>query len=133
MFIAVGIAVPLIHERDWARLLRTAASAAVVTFGLYFFSYGVNALKPLPAASGRVISPSFWRLFQIVGDHLATPATINTLISVLWPLLLLALAWYLYNLMSPDVPAVVAATCALTFAGCWSPRGRCPGTPRWRG
>ena len=32
------------------------------------------------------------------------------------PPLLLLLAWYLYNRLSPDVPAVVAATCALTFA-----------------
>ncbi len=118
VFVALGIAVPLIRERDWARLLRTAAAAAVVTFGLYFFSYGLNALRPLPKASGRVISPSFWRLFQIIGDHLdpGNPAAINTLIGVLWPPLLLALAWYLYNRLSPDVPAVLAATCALTFA-----------------
>ncbi len=115
-FVALGIAVPLIRERSWARLLRTAAAAAVTAFGLYFFTYGVTALKPLPQASGRVISPSFWWLFQKIGDHLASPATINALIGVLWPLLLLALAWYLYNRLSPDVPAVLAATCALTFA-----------------
>jgi hypothetical protein len=115
-FVALGIAVPLIRERDWVRLLRTAAVAAVVTFCLYFFTYGVNALKPLPAASARVISPSFWWLFQLIGDHLASKATINTLTGVLWPLFLLALAWYLYNRLSPDVPAVLAATCALTFA-----------------
>jgi hypothetical protein len=115
-FVALGIAVPLIRERDWARLFRTAAAAAVVTFGLYFFTYGLNALRPLPAASSRVISPSFWWLFQLIGDHLASKATINALIGVLWPLLLLALAWYLYNRLSPDVPAVLAATCALTFA-----------------
>jgi hypothetical protein len=115
-FVALGIAVPLIRERAWARLFRTAGFAAVATFCLYFFTYGVNALRPLPEASGRVISPSFWRLFQIVGDHFATPATINTLIGALWPLLLLLLAWYLYNRLSPDVPAVLAATCALTFA-----------------
>jgi hypothetical protein len=66
-FVALGIAVPLIRERAWVRLLRTAATTAVVTFGLYFFTYGLNALRPLPQASGRVISPSFWRLFQIIG------------------------------------------------------------------
>jgi hypothetical protein len=115
-FVALGIAVPLIRERDWARLLRIAAVSAVVIFALYFFTYGVNALKPLPNASSRVISPSFWRLFQIAGDHFASAATINTLIGILWPLALLALAWYLYNRLSPDVPAVLAATCALTFA-----------------
>ena len=76
MFVALGIAVPLIRDRAWVRLLRTAAVAAVATFGLYFFSYGADALKPLPKASARVISPSFWRLFQIIGHHLdpANPA-----------------------------------------------------------
>jgi hypothetical protein len=118
VFVALGIAVPLIRMRSWTRVLRTAAAAAVVAFALYFFSYGLNALRPLPSASGRIISPSFWRLFQIIGDHLdpGNPAATNTLIGLLWPPLLLLLAWYLYNRLSPDVPAVLAATCALTFA-----------------
>jgi hypothetical protein len=117
-FVGLGIAVPLIREREWARLLRTGAVAAAVAFGLYFFSYGLDALKPLPQASGQVISPSLWRLFQIVGFNLdpGNHAATNMLISVLWPPLLLAIAWYLYNRLSPDVPAVLAATCALTFA-----------------
>jgi len=118
VFIALGIAVPLIRERAWARLLRTGAVAAVTTFGLYFFSYGWSALKPLPNASARVITPSFWQLFRYIGHHLdpANPSATSTLIGVLWPPLLLVLAWYLYNRLSPDVPAVLAATCALTFA-----------------
>ena len=117
-FVALGIAVPLIRERAWARMLRTAVAGAVTAFALYFFTYGLDALKPLPNASGRVISPSIWRLFQIIGDHLdpGNPAATSALIGVLWPPLLLALAWYLYNRLSPDVPAVLAATCALTFA-----------------
>ena len=115
-FVALGIAVPLIRERDWARLLRIAGFAAVATFCLYFFTYGVNALRPLPEASARVITPSFWRLFQFIGDQVAGEGTVNALMGVLWPLLLLLLAWYLYNRLSPDVPAVLAATCALTFA-----------------
>jgi hypothetical protein len=117
-FIALGIAVPLIRERSWARLVRTAAVAAVATGALYYFSYGTSALKPLPDASTRVITPSIWRLFQSIGDHLdpADPQATSTLMGVLWPLLMLALAWYLYNRLSPDVPAVLAATCALTFA-----------------
>jgi hypothetical protein len=118
VFIALGIAVPLIRERAWARLLRTGAVAAVATFGLYFLSYGADALKPLPNASTRVISPSIWRLIEMAGHHLdpANPAATSTLIGALWPPLFLALAWYLYNRLSPDVPAVLAATCALTFA-----------------
>ena len=118
VFVGLGIAVPLIRERAWARLLRTGAAAAVVTFGLYFFSYGLEALKPLPEVSTRVISPSIWKLIEITGHHLdpANPSATSTLIGALWPPLLLALAWYLYNRLSPDVPAVLAATCALTFA-----------------
>jgi hypothetical protein len=117
-FVGLGIAVPLIRERAWVRLLRTGAAAAVVTFGLYYFSYGLDALKPLPKASTWVISPSIWRLVQIIGRHLdpANPSATSTLIGMLWPPLLLVLAWYLYNRLSPDVPAVLAATCALTFA-----------------
>src|SRR5260370_39277847 len=53
-----------------------------------------------------------------MGDHLdpGNPSATSTLIGVLWPPLLLALAWYLYNRLSPDVSPVLAATCALTFA-----------------
>jgi len=118
VFIGLGIAVPLIRERSWARVLRTAIAAGVATVGLYYFSYGLDALKTLPDASTRVISPSIWQLVQVIGDHLdpANPGATSTLIGVLWPPLLLALAWYLYNRLSPDVPAVLAATCALTFA-----------------
>ena len=117
-FVGLGIAVPLIRERAWMRLLRIGAAAAAVTLGLYYFSYGLGALKPLPQASRWVIAPSIWRLVQMASHHfhLMSPSATSTLIGVLWPPLLLALAWYLYNRLSPDVPAVLAATCALTFA-----------------
>ena len=35
-FVAVAIAIPLIHDRAWARLARTAVVAALTTFGLYY-------------------------------------------------------------------------------------------------
>jgi hypothetical protein len=118
IFVALGIAVPLIRERDWTRLLRTGAFAGVATFGLYSLSYGLSALKATWTGADRVISPSFWQLYQMVAHHVypGHDAAVNTLMGLLWPPLLLALAWYLYNRLSPDVPAVLAATCALTFA-----------------
>ena len=75
---------------------------------------------PLSKASTWVISPTVWRLVQEIGK-LIDPSThaqalVTTMIGFAWPPLMLALAWYLYNRLSPDVPAVVAATCALTFA-----------------
>jgi hypothetical protein len=113
IFVALGIAIPLLHDRAWARLARIGSVAALTTLGLYYVSYGFGALKPLGKASTLVISPTVWRLVEgIFGSgHLVT-----TVIGFTWPPLMLALAWYLYNRLSPDVPTVVAATCALTFA-----------------
>jgi hypothetical protein len=112
-FVALGIAIPLVHDRAWARLARTAAVAAATTLGLYYFSYGFVALKPLGSASTMVISPTVWRAVEGI---FGTGHLVTTVIGFTWPPLMLALAWYLYNRLSPDVPTVVAATCALTFA-----------------
>ncbi len=48
------------------------------------------------------------------GNH--AEATVTSTFGFIWPPLMLLLAWYLYNRLSPDVPTVLAATCALTFA-----------------
>jgi hypothetical protein len=124
--VALGIAIPLLHDRAWARLIRIGLIAGLTTFGLYWFSYGLSALRPLWSASGMVISPTVWRGLQEIvslATRHASHATqlhdahvLNTIIGFAWPPLLLALAWYLYKRLSPDVPTVVAATCALTFA-----------------
>jgi hypothetical protein len=119
ILVALAIAIPLIHNRDWGRLLRVGAVAGVTTFGLYVFSYGINALKPLFSASQMVISPTIYRFIQMgvnhfYGKHAA--AMVTGTFGYLWLPLTLLLAWYLYKRLSPDVPTVVAATCALTFA-----------------
>jgi len=116
VFVGLGIAVPLIRQRAWARLARTGAVAVAATLGLYEFSYGLGALKPILNGSSLIISPSIWRLVQVLGHHYGATTLTSTLTDVLWPPLWLLLAWYLYNRLSPDVPAVLAATCALTFA-----------------
>jgi hypothetical protein len=118
-FVALAIAIPLIHDRAWTRLARTAVVAGVTTFGLYIFSYGLGALGLAFADSKLVISPTIWRLIQVTvqhyyGDH--AEATVTSAFGFIWWPLMLLLAWYLYNRLSPDVPTVVAATCALTFA-----------------
>jgi hypothetical protein len=118
-FVALAIAIPLLHDRAWVRLARTTAVALVATFCLYFFSYGATVLKPLREASTLVISPTLWRLVQVTVQHFfGRPAehTVTSVFGFIWPVLMLLLAWYLYNRLSPDVPTVVAATCALTFA-----------------
>ena len=118
IFVALGIAIPLMHDRAWARLARIGSIAALTTLGVYYFSYGFGALRPLGNASTLVISPTVWRLVQGLGGLVAPGSghLVTTMIGFAWPPLMLALAWYLYNRLSPDVPTVVAATCALTFA-----------------
>jgi hypothetical protein len=113
IFVALGIAIPMLHDRAWARLARIGVIAGLTTFGLYYFSYGLTALQPLGAASKMIISPTVWRgVEEIFGKG----QLVTTVIGFTWPPLMLALAWYLYKRLSPDVPTVVAATCALTFA-----------------
>jgi hypothetical protein len=119
IFVALGIAIPLIHDRRWARLARIAAVSVVTAFGLYFFTWGLSALRPTLSNAKLVISPSVWRLIQVTvqaawGSH--AEAVVSGFFGFAWPPLLLALAWYLYNRLSPDVPTVLAATCSLTFA-----------------
>ena len=63
-FVALGIAIPLLHDRAWGRLVRIGVIAGLTTFGLYYFSYGLIALRPLRHASSRVISPTIWRGVQ---------------------------------------------------------------------
>jgi hypothetical protein len=113
VLVALGIAIPLLHDRAWARLIRIGVIAGLTTFGLYYFSYGLSALRTLGHASGMVISPTIWRGVQEIFGH---GPMVSHIISFSWPPLMLALAWYLYKRLSPDVPTVVAATCALTFA-----------------
>ena len=116
--VALAIAIPLIHDRAWARLVRMGVVAAMTTFGLYIFSYGLGALWLAFTDNKLVISPTIWRLVQVTvqhyyGDH--AEATVTSAF-VIWYALFLLLAWYLYNRLSPDVPTVVAASCALAFA-----------------
>lgn len=118
-FVALAIAIPLIHDRAWSRLARIAAVAALTTFCLYVFSYGLVALGKAFTDSKLVISPTPWRLVQVLVRHFYgshAEATVTSAFGFIWPPLMLLLAWYLYNRLSPDVPTVVAATCALTFA-----------------
>jgi hypothetical protein len=118
VFVGLGIAVPLLRERAWSRLARTGVVAGATTAALYVLSYGMHALLLAFRDSKQVISPSVWWLVRSICDHLfpAHTAGISTVFGFLWPPLTLALAWYFYNRLSPDVPAAAAATCALTFA-----------------
>jgi hypothetical protein len=119
-YVALGIAIPIVHDREWGRLVRTFSVAGLTTAALYYFSWGFGALKPLGPASRMIISPTIWRVIQLMPQYIEhldkPPAIAAVIIGYCWEPIMLALAWYLYNRLSPDVPTVVVATCALTFA-----------------
>jgi hypothetical protein len=117
--VALAIAIPLLHDRAWGRLARTAAVALVTVLGLYFFTWGLSALGPLSNADRQVISPTVWQAAQVIVLHsfgAGAEHAVTSVFGYVWPPLMLALAWYLYHRLSPDVPTVVAGTCSLIFA-----------------
>ena len=91
--------------------------SALVTLGLGYSSYGLDALKPLFGGLKLVTLPSPWRLFELAGQALGVhQATMATIISLLWPIALLVVAWFIYRRISSDQPREVVAPFALTFA-----------------
>ena len=116
VFVALGIAIPLLHDRAWARLVRIGVDRRA------------DHVRPLllqlrPGRAAHALStPRAWSSRPRSGEGCrrslrpGSPDGASDIISFSWPPLMLALAWYLYKRLSPDVPTVVAATCALTFA-----------------
>ena len=116
VLVAIGLAWPLLRRREWIRLTRITG-AALLTCALEYSCYGLDALKSTFDGLKWVIMPSPWRLLQIAGEALgADQATMTTIINVLWPIALLAVAWLIYRRISSDQPREVVAPFALTFA-----------------
>jgi hypothetical protein len=118
VLVAIGLAWPLLRRHEWARTaLITVVSLITVAF-LYSF-YGLASVKPLIAGSKWVILPSPWRLFQALLDIRAlhiSPGTVSLLITVLWPIAMIIVAWFIYQRISSDQPQEVVAPFALSFA-----------------
>ena len=114
--VALGLAWPMLRQREWLRVTRIALVSLVVV-ALEYSSYGLKALKPLFEGAKLVILPSPWRFVQMLGDalHLSTD-TIAIVIGCLWPIAMFAVAWLIYQRISSDQPAEVVAPFALTFA-----------------
>ncbi|MFF3905893.1 hypothetical protein ACFYZJ_07740 [Streptomyces sp. NPDC001848] len=113
--LGVGLAWPLLRAGAWGRAARLTC-AAMLTLAVLYGVYGLHALAPLSAASHMVSTPSLWAVFEkvsasLVGSHAARTAT-----GVLWPLVMLALAWALHRRVPADAPAVVAVPFVLAFA-----------------
>jgi hypothetical protein len=115
VLIAVGLAWPLLRRHEWMRTARIAA-VALATVAFEYSFYGLKALAPLFAASKLVTLPSPWWFVHEIGHLLHAGAATALLISVAWPIAMIALAAVVYQKISSDQPREVVAPFALTFA-----------------
>jgi hypothetical protein len=118
LLVAVGLAWPMLRRHEWMRTARITL-VSIATVAALYSGYGVTALKPLVGASKWVILPSPWRLFQAIGDTLVGKYhydAVSTVISLLWPIALIVVAWFIYQRISSDQPREVVAPFALSFA-----------------
>jgi hypothetical protein len=117
LLVAVGLAWPMLRRREWMRLTRITIVSLVTVAALYS-GYGLSALKPLLSGAKWVILPSPWRPFQAILHDLlhVSPGTVSLLISVLWPIAMIVVAWFIYRRISSDQPQEVVAPFALSFA-----------------
>jgi hypothetical protein len=116
VLIGIGLAWPLLRRHEWMRTARIAA-AALATLAVQYSFYGPDALRPVFGGLKLVTLPSPWRVFELAGLALGADKTILiTIISALWPIALLVVAWLIYRRISSDQPREVVAPFALTFA-----------------
>jgi hypothetical protein len=116
VLIGIGLAWPLLRRHEWVRTARMTV-AALVTLALGYSLYGLYALKPLLGGLQLVTLPSPWRLFELAGQALGVhQSTMATIISALWPIALIVVAWLIFQRISSDQPREVVAPFALTFA-----------------
>ncbi|MFF4490330.1 hypothetical protein ACFY0F_28210 [Streptomyces sp. NPDC001544] len=113
--LGVGLAWPLLRSGTWRRALRQL-SAAVLTLAGVYSVYGSHALAPLSAATHQISRPSVWQAFDGFATASLGAGASSTVIRLLWPVLMLALAAALRHRAPEDTPAPAAVTFALAFA-----------------
>ena len=117
VLIGLGLAWPLLMRREWMRTARITA-VSLVTVGVIYSFYGFTALKPLAQGSSWVELPSPWWFLQTFGVHVVglQQHTMGTIISLLWPVVMIAVAWVIYRRISSEQPREIVAPFAVSFA-----------------
>ena len=118
VLIGLGLAWPLLRRREWMRTARIAA-VSLATIAVQYSYYGTHwfeAIKPIFAGSKWAILPSPWWFLKGIGELTGQTSTMVTLITVLWPIAMVVVAWLIYQRISSDQPSEVVAPFALTFA-----------------
>jgi hypothetical protein len=116
VLIGIGLAWPLLRRHEWIRTARIAA-VSLVTLALGYSFYGIEALKPLFGGLDLVTLPSPWRVVELLAEAVGVhDSTIITVISFLWPVAMIVVAWFIFRRISSDQPREVVAPFALTYA-----------------
>jgi hypothetical protein len=117
VLIAAGLAWPLLMRREWLRTARTAVVALAVVVAEYSY-YGLSAVKPLYNGSKWVTLPSPWWLLWEGGQagDKTVQHVVTLIISCLWPVAMLIVAWLVYRRISSDQPREIVAPFALVYA-----------------
>ena len=116
VLIGVGLAWPLLRRHEWWRVIRVAV-VSLVTLVLEYSFYGLGALKPLVGGLKLVTLPSPWWSVQKIGIALdVSKSSMSTVISCLWPIALIVVAWFIHRRISSDQPPEVVWPFAVTFA-----------------
>ena len=116
VLIGVGLAWPLLRRHEWGRVIRITV-VSLVTLVLEYSFYGLGALKPLVGGLKLVTLPSPWWSVQKIGLALDISKTsMSTVISCLWPIALIVVAWFIHRRISSDQPREVVWPFAVTFA-----------------
>jgi len=116
VLIGIGLAWPLLRRHEWMRTARIAA-VSLVTLALGYSFYGIEALKPLFRGLDLVTLPSPWRVVELLAEAIGVhDSTIITVISILWPIAMIVVAWFIFRRISSDQPREVVAPFALTYA-----------------
>ena len=116
LLIGIGLAWPLLRRHEWMRTARIAA-VSLVTLALGYSFYGIEALKPLFGGLDLVTLPSPWRVIELLAEAVGVhDSTIITVISFLWPVAMIVVAWFIFRRISSDQPREVVAPFALTYA-----------------
>jgi hypothetical protein len=114
--IAVGVAWPLLRRHEWRRVARISVTGLVALLGVYS-AYGIHALGPLSSASKLVAVPTIWTIPWNVGKNIIGASTTIAIISVLWPIVLVWLAWFLARRV--DDTGYEQATCSALLMIAW--------------
>jgi hypothetical protein len=98
----MGALIRVLAHSPLARPVPAVTLSALGLAGVAFV--GLCATMPAPSATAL----SVWLPLTALAHRLAAPQlSAQAADLIMWPPLMIALAWYLYNRLSPDVPTVV--------------------------